>query len=88
MASLYTLFETHAPSLATTFSSSPLPSLLASFPVTKLGLDAHGLEHEFDSWQRQRNHESKKAFDEMLTENSFVEFWGRLARIGGEGEFR
>ncbi|KAH8830866.1 Hsp90 protein-domain-containing protein [Flagelloscypha sp. PMI_526] len=25
------------------------------------------------------------AFDEMLSENAFVEFWGRLGKIGGEG---
>lgn len=29
--------------------------------------------------------EARKAFDEMLAENSFVEFWGRLGKIGGEG---
>ena len=29
--------------------------------------------------------EARKAFDDMLLENSFVEFWGRLGKLGGEG---
>ena len=43
------------------------------------------LENEFDRWQRTRTTEARKAFDDMLDENSFVEFWGRLNKIGGEG---
>lgn len=27
----------------------------------------------------------RRAFDAMLVENAFVEFWGRLGKIGGEG---
>jgi hypothetical protein len=53
--------------------------------VTKLGLDVRSLEHEFEKWQRERTGEARKAFDEMLAENSFVEFWGKLKKIGGEG---
>jgi heat shock protein beta len=82
---LYALFEAHAPSLATTFESLPLDSLLGALPVTKLGLDGRALEHEFEKWQRERTTESRQAFDEMLAENSFVEFWGKLKKIGGEG---
>jgi heat shock protein beta len=83
--SLHALFESHAPSLAKTFDGLPLSSLLSSVPVTKLGFDVETLDHEFEKWQRERTHESRRAFDEMLTENSFVEFWGRLGKIGGEG---
>lgn len=43
------------------------------------------LENEFDRWQRTRTTEARKAFDDMLVENSFVEFWGRLNKIGGDG---
>ncbi|KAF7352824.1 HSP90-domain-containing protein [Mycena venus] len=82
---LHALFEAHAPSLATTFESLPLESLLNSLPVTKLGLDVRSLEHEFEKWQRERITTSRTAFDEMLAENSFVEFWGKLKKIGGEG---
>jgi heat shock protein 90kDa beta len=85
MDGLRTLFESYAQSLAIAFSALPLPSFLASLPVTKLGFDAKALESEFEKWQRERTHEARKAFDEMLAENSFVEFWGRLGKIGGEG---
>ncbi|KAJ7129695.1 Hsp90 protein-domain-containing protein [Mycena epipterygia] len=85
MTGLYALFEAHAPTLATTFETLPIPSLLGALPATKLGLDARSLEHEFEKWQRERTNESRKAFDEMLAENSFIEFWGKLKKIGGEG---
>ncbi|KAI0068699.1 HSP90-domain-containing protein [Artomyces pyxidatus] len=82
---LHALFQAGAPSLATPFSALPLESILNSLPATKLGFDAHMLEQEFDKWQRERTTEARKAFDEMLHENAFVEFWGRLGKIGGEG---
>lgn len=63
----------------------PLESILTSLPVTKLGYDIDRLEDEFNKWQRERTHEARQAFDQMLQENSFVEFWGRLGKIGGEG---
>ncbi|KAJ6613474.1 peptide-binding protein [Mycena sp. CBHHK59/15] len=85
MSGLYALFNAHAPTLATTFDSLPVPLLLATLPVTKLALNALSLEHEFEKWQRERTTESRKAFDEMLAENSFVDFWGKLRKIGGEG---
>lgn len=71
--------------MATAFESLPLPSLLSSLPVVKLGFDIQALEHEFEKWQRERTTVSRLAFDEMLTENAFVEFWGRLGKIGGKG---
>ncbi|KAH7914371.1 Hsp90 protein-domain-containing protein [Hygrophoropsis aurantiaca] len=83
--SLYHLFQAHAPSLATPFSTLPLESLLKSLPCVKLGLDIRNLESEYEKWQRERTHEARQAFDEMLNYNSFVEFWGRLGKIGGEG---
>jgi hypothetical protein len=79
------LFKSHTPSLATPFSDLPLQSLQSSFPATKLGLDAQSLQHHFDTWQRERTHEARKSFDDMMSENSFVEFWGRLGKIGGKG---
>ncbi|KAL0949962.1 hypothetical protein HGRIS_009982 [Hohenbuehelia grisea] len=83
--SLHAMFEADAPSLATPFTALQLPALMSSLPVTKLGMDVDQLEAEFDRWQRRRTQEARKAFDEMLSENSFVEFWGRLGKIGGEG---
>ncbi|KAJ7744447.1 hypothetical protein DFH07DRAFT_924950 [Mycena maculata] len=85
MAGLCALFEAHAPSLATAFDSLPISSFLGALSVTKLGLNTRSLEHEFVRWQRERTTEYRKAFDEMLAENSFVEFWGKLKKIGGEG---
>lgn len=85
MANLHGLFHSHSPSLATPFSDLPLQSLLRSLPATKLGFDIYQLEREYERWQRERTTTAKVAFDEMLTENSFVEFWGRLSKIGGEG---
>ncbi|KZV75141.1 hypothetical protein PENSPDRAFT_647422 [Peniophora sp. CONT] len=83
--SLYGLFEAHASDLATRFSDLPLPSLLSSPPAVKLNLDTHRLEDLFERWQRERNNAARHAFDEMLRENAFVDFWGRLKHIGGEG---
>lgn len=82
---LEALFQSHAPLLATTFNDLPVSSLMSSAPATRLGLGERGLQQEFDKWQRERTYASRKAFDEMLAENSFVEFWGRLGKIGGEG---
>ena len=83
--SLHALFGAHAPSLAASFPQLPLESIEKSLPATKLGFDSRELEKEFDKWQRERTSDARKAFDEMLSENAFVEFWGRLGKIGGEG---
>ncbi|KAK2466198.1 hypothetical protein APHAL10511_001840 [Amanita phalloides] len=82
---LHMLFQSHAPSLATSFAELPIPSLLSSLPSTKLGLAITDLQHEYSKWQRERAQECRRGFDEMLVENSFVEFWGRLGKMGGEG---
>nr|VWO95238.1 HEME_HALOPEROXIDASE domain-containing protein [Ganoderma boninense] len=85
LASLHALFASHAPGLDTAFTALPVASLLSSLPATKLGYEVAQLEHEFEKWQRERTHEARLAFDQMLNENSFVEFWGRLGKIGGKG---
>ncbi|KAI0268205.1 Hsp90 protein-domain-containing protein [Gloeopeniophorella convolvens] len=82
---LHGLFLSNAPSLATEFTALPVASLLASLPVTKLGFDVFNLEQEYGRWQRSRTSDARQAFDEMLHENSFVDFWGRLGKIGGRG---
>jgi len=83
--SLHALFISHSPSLAAEFAALPVASLHSSLPATKLGFDVFKLEEEFDRWQRIRTTEARKAFDDMLHENSFVEFWGRLGKLGGDG---
>ncbi|KAF8655281.1 hypothetical protein AX16_003180 [Volvariella volvacea WC 439] len=82
---LYALFEAHAPTLATSFSTLPVSSLLTSAPSSRLGYDVGMLENEFKKWNRERTQRARKEFDEMLSENLFVEFWGKLRKIGGEG---
>jgi transcription elongation regulator 1 len=61
-----------------------LDTILSSAPVTKLGYDVEILRQQFNKWQRERTAAARIAFDEMLSENLFVEFWGRLGKIGGE----
>ncbi|CCL99417.1 uncharacterized protein FIBRA_01435 [Fibroporia radiculosa] len=85
LASLHTLYTSHSPSLATTFTELPVSSLVTSLPATKLGYDVNRLEQEYAKWQRERTQEARLAFDQMLGENAFVEFWGRLGKIGGKG---
>lgn len=85
LQNLHTLFLSNTPSLATPFSELPLQLLLSSPPATKLGYDIGELEHEYEKWQRERTSGCRRAFDDMLSENAFVEFWGRLGKIGGEG---
>jgi len=89
LTALHALFETHAPSLATPFSTLPLSLIQASQPAQRLGLggdaDERDLEAEYDRWQRTRFTAARQAFDVLLAENAFVEFWGRLGKMGGEG---
>ena len=58
---------------------------MSSPSVIKFGFNIDQVEDEYDKWQRDRTTSSRIAFDEMLGENAFVEFWGRLGKIGGEG---
>ncbi|KAF8639823.1 hypothetical protein AX17_001079 [Amanita inopinata Kibby_2008] len=83
--SLRGLFQSHAPVLDTPFTQLPVTSLLSSLPTKALGYEVSELEQEYRKWQRERFHDCRRAFDEMLSENSFVEFWGRLGKMGGEG---
>ncbi|KAF7793686.1 hypothetical protein EIP86_004801 [Pleurotus ostreatoroseus] len=85
LTNLHALFASYSPSLSTKFTELPVSTLVASLPVTKLGFDIRQVELEYERWMRERNQEARRAFDEMLSENAFVEFWGRLGKIGGKG---
>jgi hypothetical protein len=84
LAGLRGLFQVHAPGLDVGFSQLPLTSIMSSPPVIRLGFNEREVSREFDIWQRERTNESRIAFDEMMKENSFVEFWGRLGKMGNE----
>ncbi|TDL16406.1 hypothetical protein BD410DRAFT_844451 [Rickenella mellea] len=64
---------------------STVSSMLSSPPAMKLDLNSQDLEAEFEQWQQVRTQAARVSFDQMLGENAFVEFWGRLSKIGGEG---
>lgn len=85
LTNLHALFASHASLLNTRFTDLPVASLVASLPATKLGYDVRALEEEYERWNRERVQEARHEFDNMLAENSFVEFWGRLGKIGGQG---
>ncbi|EKM59176.1 uncharacterized protein PHACADRAFT_136514 [Phanerochaete carnosa HHB-10118-sp] len=85
LGNLHALFASHSPSLNARFAELPVSSLVTSLPATKLGYDVHALEDEYERWNRERVQEARHGFDQMLAENSFVEFWGRLGKIGGQG---
>lgn len=57
---------------------------MLSAPVSRLAFHTNQVEAEFEKWQRERTTSARKAFDEMMSENAFVEFWGRLGKIGGQ----
>jgi hypothetical protein len=85
LANLHSLFGSYSPTLITSFKDLPISSLMASLPVTKLGYSEGDLHDEYERWQREQQTEARKAFDQMLQENAFVDFWSRLAKMGGEG---
>ncbi|EIW61337.1 uncharacterized protein TRAVEDRAFT_162430 [Trametes versicolor FP-101664 SS1] len=85
LETMQALFASHAPALNTPFTALPVATLLSSPPTLKLGFDVDQLEREFDKWQRERWTASRAAFDQMLGENTFVEFWGRLGKMGDKG---
>ena len=44
--------------------------------------DAQKLEKEYNRWRAARRERAVREFQEMLDENSFVEFWGRIRKMG------
>ena len=93
-ANLRALFESHAPLLSSSklssLSSAALSSVQASLPAQKLHFDeehdpdAYRLEGEFRKWHVDRVQRAEREFQEMLNENSFVEFWGRVRKMQEE----
>ncbi|KAH8111363.1 hypothetical protein DFH11DRAFT_1690413 [Phellopilus nigrolimitatus] len=92
ISALHAIFAAHAPALDTTFSALPVSSIQASLPAVKLLLDkehdenARALEGEYRTWRAARGSQAEREFQEMLDENAFVEFWGRVRKMKEEGE--
>ncbi|MCO5590198.1 hypothetical protein L7F22_044167 [Adiantum nelumboides] len=85
LRSLEDVFEKYAPTLDTEREVA-LPLILNDEEIdrkqlTRLHVLASGSKTVgdlFDQWQTRREEDSQKAFLQMLKENAFVDFWGRL----------
>ncbi|KAG8875393.1 hypothetical protein FRB97_005156 [Tulasnella sp. 331] len=95
LSALHAVFEGYTPGLDAQFKDLP-PSVAKSVPAVKLGLESddpateRGLRRIYDEWQTNRTKRARVEFDELLGENSFVEFWGGLGKMddgkgGGDG---
>lgn len=88
LLALHALFEAHAPVLNTEFAELPISSIQTSLPAQKLRLDndTDALEREYREWRAARTARAEHEFQDMLNENAFVEFWGRVRKMREEGE--
>lgn len=86
LSALHAVFEGYTPGLDAQFKDLP-PSVAKSAPAVKLGLsdDNPAAERElrriYEEWQTSRTKRARAEFDELLGENSFVEFWGGLGKM-------
>jgi transcription elongation regulator 1 len=76
---LHTLFETHTPGLDTPFDKV-YPAIVDDPIVKRLDLSPSVLEDRWNAWHRTTETAARQSFDEMLGENSFVEFWGKMRK--------
>ncbi|WVQ72531.1 hypothetical protein IAR50_002088 [Cryptococcus sp. DSM 104548] len=76
---LHQLFEAHTPGLDTPYEDV-YPKIVDDPIVGRLGLQGGALEDRWKAWLRTRETQARREFDEMLGENSFVEFWGKMRK--------
>ncbi|WVQ67803.1 uncharacterized protein L199_006008 [Kwoniella botswanensis] len=76
---LHNLFEKFTPGLDTPYDAV-YPNIVDDPLVRRLGLQGDNLESQWKAWMRSREVEGRKEFDEMLGENSFIEFWGKMRK--------
>ncbi|OCF40477.1 transcription elongation regulator 1 [Kwoniella heveanensis CBS 569] len=76
---LHQLFEAHTPSLDTPYDSV-YPHIVDDQLIKRLGLQGEALEDRWKAWMRTRESNARSEFDQMLGENSFVEFWGKMRK--------
>lgn len=76
---LHGLFETHTTDLQTPFDK--VYQAIVDDPIVKrLDLSPSALEDRWSAWKRTKETSARQAFDELLGENSFVEFWGKMRK--------
>ncbi|WWC61769.1 uncharacterized protein I303_104354 [Kwoniella dejecticola CBS 10117] len=76
---LHGLFETHTPSLDTQYDDV-YPKIVEDPTIKRLGLQGDALEDQWKAWMRSRESQARIEFDQMLGENSFIEFWGTMRK--------
>ncbi|WWD17407.1 hypothetical protein CI109_101848 [Kwoniella shandongensis] len=76
---LHQLFEANTPSFDTPYDTV-YTKIVDDPQVKRLGLQGEALEDRWKAWLRTREASARKEFDEMLGENSFVEFWGTMRK--------
>ena len=59
---------------------SVYPKIVEDPIVTRLDLSPSALEDRWNAWKRVKEQEARRGFDELLSENSFVEFWGKMRK--------
>ena len=76
---LNSLFEKHLPNLETMYESV-YPYVIDDPLVQRLQLSPEALETRFEEWKRGREADARREFDEMLGDNAFVDFWGKMRK--------
>lgn len=76
---LHDLFAANTPQLDTPYDEV-YPKIIEDPIVQRAGLDVHSLEDRWNTWKRHRETEARTEFNQMLGENSFVDFWGKMRK--------
>lgn len=76
---LSALFASASPSLDTTYDEV-YAKIADDALVSRLGLSPDALKERYDAWARARAATARVEFDALLSENSFVDFWGRMRK--------
>ena len=76
---LHGLFQANTADLQTSFDKV-YPAIADDPIVKRLDLSPSALEDRWNAWKRTQETSARASFDEMLGENSFVEFWGKMRK--------
>lgn len=88
LSALHALFNSYSPLLSSTYTDltkEQRASLDKALPSVKLGLTCDSrdgnMRREWESWQAQRTQDARAAFQALLEENAFVDFWGKVGKL-------